>query len=169
MREKLSDFLTEYYSFIEPISRNANIAYFNASISGKDSDYKKYSDYQLQISKYYSDKEIFNVLKTIKESGKITDQIQKRELQLIYNEFLSNQFDEKLNEEIIKLSTELEQKFSIFRTSLNGNEVTDNDIDKILETSLNSEELQQAWKESIRQRLICQKFSKVLKKRKAAE
>ncbi len=148
MLQKLSSFLSNYYDFIEPISRKANLAYFDASISGSVSDYEKYSNYQLEISKYYSNKEFFNTLKEIKNSGEITDQVQKRELELIYNEFLSNQFDEKLNKEIIRLSTNLEQKFSVFRASINGREVTDNDIDKILEASLDSTELKGAWNAS---------------------
>lgn len=148
MLQKLSNFLSNYYDFIEPISRKANLAYFDASISGNSSDYEKYSSYQLEISKFYSNKKLFQELKEIKNSGEITDQISRRELELIFNEFLSNQFDKELNKEIIKLSTKLEQKFSVFRASINEREVTDNEIDKILETSLDSTELKDAWSAS---------------------
>ena len=66
MLQKLSNFLSDYYNFIEPKSKKANLAYFNASISGFESDYEKYSKYQLEISKYYSNKELFNTVKEIK-------------------------------------------------------------------------------------------------------
>lgn len=148
MPQKFSEFLIKYYNFIEPISREANLSYFEASISGKESDYEKYSKYQLEISKYYSNNALFDQLREFKESGEITDTIMKRELDLIYNEFLSNQFSEQLHKEIIDISTKLEQKFSIFRAKVKEQELTDNDINEILETSLGSEELEEAWKAS---------------------
>ena len=148
MLQKLSNFLSDYYNFIEPKSKKANLAYFNASISGFESDYEEYSKYQLEISKYYSNKELFNTVKEIKNSGEITDHVQKRELDLIYNECISNQCKESLNEEIIKLSTSLEQKFSVFRTTIEDREVTDNEIDEILENSFDSSELERAWNAS---------------------
>ena len=148
MEQRFIEFLWDYYNTIEPLSKNANISYFDASISGKESDYEKSADHQIEISKFYSNKKMFNLIKEFKESDEIKDTVLKRELELIYNEFLGNQFDEKLHEKIITLSTKIEQKFSTFRSEVNGKQLTENEIDDILETSLSSKELEETWRSS---------------------
>ena len=148
MEERLTEFLGEYYATIEPLTRKVNMSYFDASISGKETDYEKSATYQIEVSKYYSNKKIYQLLKEFKESGEIKEPVLKRELDLIYNEFAANQFDEKLHEEIITLSTKIEQKFSTYRPTVNGKSLTDNDIDEILEKSIDSQELETAWKAS---------------------
>ena len=148
MEEQFIEFLQDYYSIVEPLNKKINISYFDASISGKEADYEKSADYQIEISKYYSNKEMFNRLKEFKQSNEIKDSILKRELDLIYNEFVGNQFDEKLHEEIINLSTKIEQNFSTFRAKINGKQLTDNEVDELLEKSADSEKLEETWKAS---------------------
>jgi len=148
MEEQFIEFLQDYYSNVEPLNKKINISYFDASISGKEADYEKSADYQIQISKFYSNKEMFNRLKEFKQSNEIKDSILKRELDLIYNEFVGNQFDEKLHEEIINLSTKIEQNFSTFRAEINGKQLTNNEVDELLEKSTDSEKLEETWKAS---------------------
>lgn len=148
MEERLIELLQEYYDKIDPLTKKVNLSYFDASISGKESDYEKSAAYQIEISKYYSNKEMFRQLKKFKESDKIKNPVLKRELDLIYNEFAANQFDEKLHEEIINLSTKIEQKFSTYRPKVDGKQLTDNEIDEILEKSTDPKELEETWKAS---------------------
>ncbi len=148
MEETFIQFVEEYYSKIDSLSSEANKKYFDASISGSDDDYKKSAELQLEISKIYSNKNTFEQLQKFKKSNNITDSIQKRELELIYNEFAGNQFDEELHKEIILLSTKIEKEFSTFRAEVKGKKITDNEIDNILETSTNSNEVETAWIES---------------------
>ncbi|MCF6271011.1 MAG: M2 family metallopeptidase [Melioribacteraceae bacterium] len=148
MEEKFDQFLKEYYNKIVSLNTKANSKYFDASISGSEEDYNESAKLQLEISKLYSDRNLFQQLKEFKKSGKITESVRKRELELIYNEFAGNQFDEKLHKEIIDLSTKIEKKFSTFRAEIDGKKITDNEIDKILETSTNSFELKTVWEES---------------------
>ena len=148
MDEKFNQFLDRYYNRIDTLSSRSNLKYFNASISGSEEDYDESAKLQLEISKLYSDKELFRELKKFKESNAITDSVKQRELELIYNEFAANQFDEELHKEIIKLSTKIEKKFSTFRAEIDGKKITDNAIDDILEISTNSAEIKTAWEES---------------------
>ena len=148
MEEQLIEYLEEYYSKVEPLTKKVNTSYFDASISGKEADYEKSAGYQIEISKFYSNKEMFKRLKKFKESDEIKNPVLKRELDLIYNEFVGCQFDDKLHEEIINLSTKIEQRFSTFRAKVNGKQLTDNEIDELLEKSTDSKELEETWKAS---------------------
>jgi len=148
MEEQLIWFLDEFYNKISNLSTQANLKYFDASISGSEEDYSEYAKLQLEISKIYSDKELFEQIKEFKNSGEIIDSVKIRELELIYNDFAGNQFDEQLHKEIIELSTKIEKDFATFRAELNGTKITDNQIDEILDNSTNSNELKIVWEES---------------------
>ncbi len=148
MEKEFASFLKDYESKVIPLSKESALADFDASISGKEEDYKKAADFRLELTKFYSDKEAFEKLKNFKKSGEIKEPLLKRQLDVIYNSYAANQLDEKLLEEIVNLSSKVENKFSTYRAEFNGKKYTDNEIDEILETSKNSTELEKAWKAS---------------------
>ncbi len=145
---KFLKFLEEYENYVAPLSTETHLAYFNATISGKAEDYKKAAELELKLSKYYADKEKFDFLRKVKESRAIDEPVLKRELDLIYNSFAAHQFDENLLKRIVSLSTELERKFSVYRANVDGKELTDNEIDEILETSEDDATLRKTWEAS---------------------
>jgi len=129
----------------KPVETGAALAYFNAAVTGKDEEYKKSSEFNIQMSKIYQDTVVFARLREIKESGKIKDSLLTRQLNILYNTFLGNQVDEKKMEDIINAQTKLEQKYSTFRATIDGKKLTDNDIESILKNSANSKELEKCW------------------------
>ncbi len=145
MKQELTKFIENYESKVVELAKNANIAYFDATISGKDEDYKKAADLQVELSKIFANKEDFAKLKKIKESNLITDEIQKRQLEKLYLAYQGNQIDEEKLEAIIKLQTEIEQKYSTFRAEVDGKKLSDNQVEEVLKNSTNSVELEKTW------------------------
>jgi peptidyl-dipeptidase A len=141
MEKRLEQFIENHVKIIEPLSREAAEDYFNASISGKQEDYQKAADLELQINKVYANKKEFSELKEIKESGTINNLLLKRQLELLYNEYLGKQIDEKLIEEMIQLQTKNENLFATHRVKFKGKMYTDNQVDEILKTSKDNTEL----------------------------
>ena len=148
MEKMFREFLKEYENKVVELSKETALSYFEASISGKSEDYKRSSELQFRLSKIYTNKEDFAKLKSFKESEKISEPLLKRQLELIYNSYAENQFDEKLLEEIIALSTKVEEAFATYRADVAGKSLTDNQIDEILGESTNSAELEETWKAS---------------------
>lgn len=145
MEKDFQKFVKDYEAKVIPLSRDANLAYFNATISGKKEDYDKSAELEIKRSMVYTSKEDFEKIKRFKDSGLITDPTLKRELETLYNAYLENQVDTKKLEEIIKLRTDVENKFSTFRAEVEGKKLTDNEIEEILKNSTNSRELKAAW------------------------
>ncbi|MFA6923308.1 MAG: M2 family metallopeptidase [Bacteroidales bacterium] len=145
MENELKAFIKNFEGEIIPLQKEANLAYFNASITGKEEDYKKSEELNIKITKLFANKENFAKLRKIKESNAVKDEILKRELIVIYNSFAGNQGDEKKLEEIVKIETNIEKKFSTYRAKVGGKEITDNDVENILKNSTNSDELKEAW------------------------
>jgi peptidyl-dipeptidase A len=140
----LSSFLESHVSRVEPLSREVNLAYWNATISGKKSDFDRYANLQLELQTVYSDRKSFEDIRAWRSSG-VNDPFARRQVELLHNDYLRNQIDPKLNEEIVKLGTKIENEFNVYRATLNGKKVTSNDILKILKENNDSRLRMNAW------------------------
>ena len=129
----------------KPAEIGSALAYFNAAVTGKDEEYKKSSEFNIQLSRIYADTVVFARLKAIKESGKVKDSLLLRQLNILYNTFLGNQWNEKKMEDLINAQTRLEQRYSTFRATIDGKKFTDNEIESVLKSSTNSKELEKCW------------------------
>ncbi len=145
MVSEFKKFLNEIETEIIPLSKAHNLAYFDASISGAEDDYRKSADIEIQINKLFSSKDNFLKLKEFKASGVITDQLLKRQLDVLYNAFLAKQIDEKKLTRVVEMQKNIEKKFSIFRTEVDGKKLTDNEVEEILKTITRSDLLENAW------------------------
>lgn len=145
MHQDLLAFIQKFDSVVQPLSKASALAYWNASISGNDDDWKKSEELNIELTKVFSDKDDFAVLKRIRESGTITDELLKRQLEVMYTAYLGNQVDSELLNSAIRMQTEIEKKYSNFRADVNGKKLTDNEVEELLKTSLNSAELEQTW------------------------
>jgi peptidyl-dipeptidase A len=129
----------------KPAEIGSALAYFNAAVTGKDEEYKKSSEFNIQLSRIYADTIVFARLKVIRESGKVKDSLLLRQLNILYNTFLGNQWNEKKMEDLINAQTRLEQRYSTFRATIGEKKITDNEIESILKSSTNSKELEKCW------------------------
>lgn len=129
----------------KPAEIGSALAYFSAAVTGKDEEYKKSSEFNIQLSRIYADTIVFARLKAIKESGKVKDSLLLRQLNILYNTFLGNQWNEKKMEDLINAQTRLEQRYSTFRATIDGKKYTDNEIESVLKSSTNSKELEKCW------------------------
>lgn len=142
LREIIDNTVERY----KPLMIEANIAYWNGAVSGNEGDFAKYAQANKDISEIFSDSQTFERLKEIKESGKVKDPVMLRELDVLYNQFLSRQADTALLHKIIEKEMLLEQKYANFRAVYNGKVLNDNEIESVLKNSVNNRELEGVWK-----------------------
>ncbi len=145
MTQELRNFITKFEGNAVSAYRDNALAYFNATISGKTEDYDKSSELQIKYNKIFSNKEDFALLKKIKESNLITDELLKRQLDVLYRAYSRYQVNEKKLEAIVKLGTDIENRYSTFRAEADGKKLTDNQIEEALKSSTDSKILQEAW------------------------
>ncbi|MBA7671108.1 hypothetical protein ES703_79259 [subsurface metagenome] len=141
----LEKFITAHVEKIKPIMKEANLAYWNAAITGSSENYNKYSKLQLKIRQIYSNPEEFTFLRDIKESGQVKDAKLARQLDELYNAYLENQIEPQLLKKIVDLGTGIEKNFSTFRGTISGKKVTTNEIKEILKTETDSVKRKKAW------------------------
>ena len=68
-----------------------------------------------------------------------------RQLDVLYRAYSKYQVDEKKLEAIVKLSTEIENRYSTFRAEVGGKKLTDNQIEETLKNSTDSKTLKETW------------------------
>lgn len=138
-------FLKDFESRLIPLSRDANLASYEANISGREEDYKRSEQLQLALEKLFADPAAFAKLKTWRSGGEVNDPVLARELELLYLDFLGNQLPAEMLAELVARETALERTFNTFRATLDGKPVSDNELDAVLTGSKDSARLRQAW------------------------
>jgi len=147
-QRQLERFIEAHVANVEPLTKEANLAYWDASTTGKTEYYEKNSKLQLQISRIYSNPQDFAFIRDMKETGRIKNKRQVRQLDRLYYAYLRNQVEPKLLEEIAELDGKIQEKYSSFRGTIDGNNVTMSDIYIILTTEKDCRKRELAWKAS---------------------
>ncbi|MDP4222189.1 MAG: M2 family metallopeptidase [Bacteroidota bacterium] len=142
---RMKQFITAYEAKVIPLYKEANLASWDANVSGSKEDYAKSERASFELAKVFTDSTAFAELKELKESGFVKDSLLARQLDLLYDSYLGGQVDPSLLAEQIKMETDITQKYTGFRATVNGKQLTDNEVEEILRTSTNSKELQAAW------------------------
>ena len=142
---ELQAFVTSHIETIKPLERQANLAWWDAAVTGAEDAYERSGELTLKIRRIYSDPKDFTYLKTRKASGQIDDPLVARQLTVLYYGYLRNQIEPDLLKQIVELSTEIEQKFSTHRGTIDGQKVTDNKIKQILKDEPDSTQRTKAW------------------------
>ncbi len=141
-------FIDDVTAKLKPLNEKHQLSVFTASVSGDANDYKNAADLQVLIVKLFSNKDSFLKLKQWKESNLIEDSLLKRQLEVLYYQFLPYQANEQDMIDIVMLQNEIERKFAVYRPMVNNKVCTDNEIDEILANSQNEAELESYWKAS---------------------
>jgi peptidyl-dipeptidase A len=145
---QLKEFITAHVAKIKPLEKQANLAWWEAAVTGDAQAYDRSSEMQLQLRRIYSDPKDFAFLKEMKQSGQVKDPLLARQLTVLYNAYLSNQIDPDLLQQIVELGTQIEKNFSTFRGSIDGKKVTDNEIKDLLKDETDSARREKAWQAS---------------------
>src|SRR5260370_4920245 len=148
MWERARNFVDAHEAKIRALEHAASVAWWNANVTGKDEDFEKKVEAQNRIDEALADRDRFRELKEIKESGQVDDPIVTREINVLYLQYLEKQVDPALLKQIVAKSNAVEKAFNVFRAKVDGKEMTDSQVRKVLKESKNSERLQAVWEAS---------------------
>ncbi len=142
---QLKEFITAHVAKVQPLDKQANLAWWDAYTTGDPKAYDRNSELTLQIRQIYSDPKEFAFLKELKQSGQVKDPLLARQLTVLYNAYLANQIEPELLKQIVELGSQIEKNFSTFRGTIDGKKVTDNEIKDVLKDETDSAKREQAW------------------------
>lgn len=146
--EDLRQLITEIEAKVIPLQSKINLAEYEAAVSGNDADYKKAAQLNIKLTEIYSDKEVYKNLGKFKKSGIVQDGLLKRQLEVYFNEYKFHQVPTEKMAKMINESSAIAKKFSTYRAELGAKKLTDNQIESILSTSTDNDELKATWQAS---------------------
>lgn len=144
------EFLQMYTERIKPLFKDIQHAWWDSYVTGKEEFYVKFEKLVKECNKIHNNKEEFNEVKLLLKKN-LGDSFVKRQLEIIYNEYLSAQGDIEILDKIVAKQTAIERRFNNFRARVGDEELSDNQILEILRTEKNSEKLRIAWEASKKQ------------------
>ncbi len=138
-------FIDAYTTGLKPLSIAAGKAWYAASVTGTDADFATSRAAQDAVNAFLANAERFGRVRTLRDGGQVHDPILRRELDVMYRAMLGKQVEPELLRRITALESEVEQTFNTYRGKIAGREVTQNEIEQILDTSTKEKELRAAW------------------------
>jgi len=141
-------FVTSHVEKVASLSAGANLAYWEAAISGSPEKFDEWRNLQLQIRRVYSDRGDFAFLKAAKEKGQMRDLRLSRQVEKLYYAYLQNQIAPELTEQLVELDTSVQETYNNYRGSIDGKKVTMSDIYLIMTTEQDCRKRELAWRAS---------------------
>lgn len=141
-------FIDSHTAKVRPLEIAVNRAWWDANITGKKEDFKRKEEAQNKLDAWLADKGIFQAVKMIKDDGGVDDPVIKRAIDVVYLAYLEKQVDPELLKKINALANRVEEKFTNFRAKVDGKEMTDAEVRKVLKTSKLSERRKEVWEAS---------------------
>lgn len=146
---KAKAFVASHEAKMRPLDVAAGKAWWDANTTGKDEDFKRKEEAQNKIDAALADKSRFAELKALKERrDQIDDAVTKRAIDVLYLLYLEKQVDPELLKQITAKANAVEQKFNVFRPTVDGKELTDSEVRSTLKSSKSSEQRKKAWEAS---------------------
>lgn len=145
---ELQDFIKKLEAQYASLYKETALASWNAETTGNEEEYKKAADLEYKMSQIFANKNDFEKIKKIKESGHIKDELLVRQMNIIYNAFLGEQIDTNKTRAMIDKQSQISQTFNKFRPVVGTDTLTDNQIEATLRTSTDNKLLEESWNAS---------------------
>jgi peptidyl-dipeptidase A len=147
--DRARQFLDAHTAKLKPLERQANVAWWDANISGKDEDFKRKEETQNRIDEALANHEAFAQVKDLDEhQGQIDDPILRRAIHVLYLTYLEKQVDPAVLKKMVAKANAVEKAFNVYRARVDGKEMTDSEVRKVLKMSRDSERLRAVWEAS---------------------
>ncbi len=144
------DFVRDYEATVRPVEIELQHAWWKASTTGKDEDFKHKERVQNRLDELLSNTRQFQRLEAIR--GKLPsaspDPILARQIEVLHLLYRSRQVDPDLLKRIAAKENVIEQKFNVFRARVDGRELTDSEVTSVLKESKDSAQRRRVWEAS---------------------
>jgi peptidyl-dipeptidase A len=143
-----SQFIKKHEAKLRPLEKAAAIAWWDANVSGKDEDFARKEEAQNRIDEALADAATFRELKAIKDAGGIDDANVRRQIDVLYLAYLEKQVDPALLKQMVAKANAVEKAFNVYRAKVEGREMSENDVRRVLKDSKSSAERRAVWEGS---------------------
>ncbi|MEN6458724.1 MAG: M2 family metallopeptidase [Thermoguttaceae bacterium] len=140
-------FIQHYETNIRPLEIEVNRCYWAANVTGAEKDFERKQQAEEKLDLKLSDKEQFAELKAIRHAG-VSDPILAREIDIAYLIYLERQIPSELIKKMSTKANVIQRAFNVFRPTVDGKQLSDNDVRRVLTGSRDSQKRRAVWEAS---------------------
>ncbi|HEX9638182.1 MAG TPA: M2 family metallopeptidase [Acidobacteriota bacterium] len=144
----LQDFLCQHEQLIAPLERERNLAWWEHATTGTKEAEQRSAELSGRYRKLHADPAVFERLSRWRSAAVAQQPLLARQLEVVYLNYLGNQSDPESIDRIVRLEAEAESIYANYRGRVDGQELSDNDIHRILLESDDAALRRQAWEAS---------------------
>ena len=144
-------FIGEHEAGIRPLEKEVSLAWWRANVSGSDEEFKAKEEAQNRLDAALADRARFAELKKIKAElapSRQSDETVAREIDVLYLQYLEKQVDPELLKKMTARANAVEKAFNVYRARVDGQELTDSEVRKVLKESKDSGRRKSVWEAS---------------------
>ena len=141
-------FLEEHVARVAPLLRESNLAAWDAATGTGDDAEERSARARAEVKRLYASREDAARVKGWLASGEARDALLHRQLVLLDHEYTASQLSGETIEDLVRRGAALEQAFYTFRSSLDGERVTNNVLLDVLRDERDEERRRRAWEAS---------------------
>ncbi|MBI4859261.1 MAG: M2 family metallopeptidase [Candidatus Riflebacteria bacterium] len=145
--DRARSFIESHETRVRPLEKAASLAWWSANVTGNDEDFKAKEEAQNQLDLALSDSGRFAGLKAIRDAT-VRDPLLARQVDVLYLQYMEKQVNPELLRKMTARSNAIEQAFNVFRASVDGQELPDSAVRRVLKQSKSSTERKKAWEAS---------------------
>jgi peptidyl-dipeptidase A len=137
-------FLAQEEAWARRVLTRSSLAWWTASISGKPRDYEHMERADRAVNRHYSRPATYRRLVRLSDAADL-DPLTRRRLERLRRAYQSKQAPVEMLNRITKAEAEIQEIYSTFRAQFDERSVTDNELEDILRTTLETSRARQAW------------------------
>jgi peptidyl-dipeptidase A len=137
-------FLAEEEAWARRALRRASLAWWTAALSGRARDFRRMESADRAVNRHYARPAAYQRLRRIAAQGDL-DPLTRRRLQRMSYAYQSKQAPVELLNRITRFEAEVAETYSTFRAQFDDHAATDNELEDVLRTSLDTAQLRAAW------------------------
>jgi len=145
VRDDARAFLKTYQAAFAKLEKRVALASWKAANSGKKEDFAAVAEATLALRKFHSDTDAYKRLKDLKEASSGLRPVQARAVEVAQRAYRANQLPADVLQQMVELSTEIEQTFNTFRAEVDGKRLSNNDLLEMLRKEKNSGRRKRMW------------------------
>ncbi len=141
------ELIDRHVAEVRPLRREAASAFWRASLTGSETDYRKSAELELAIRRVLARRDEFRAIQRALEIDGLNGSV-KRQLLLMRNAYAPNQLEASVLEDLSRRESDIERTFNTFRAEFDGERVSDNTLKQVLKESSDAERCRTAWEAS---------------------
>ncbi len=141
------EIIADYEQRIRPIEIGVGRRWWDANVAGSDEAYKLKQEAENRLDDALADRDRFARLKQC-EAASLKDKRLARQVKLLYLQALPKQVEPDLLKQIVSRANGIEMRFNVYRAKVDGKELADSEVRRVLKQSRDGKERRATWEAS---------------------